>query len=451
MFNNLTQRLTGTFRSMLGKNKLTEDNIKDALHEVRIALIEADVALPVVKSFINSVKDKAVGHEVSEALSPAQEFIKLVNSELISVMGQQNETLDLRAAPPAVILLAGLQGAGKTTTAAKLAGFLKNKQKKKVSVVSTDVYRPAAIDQLRTVAGEAGVRWIESTPDEKPVDIAERALADAKRSLDDVLIVDTAGRLHVDEDLMKEIKELNAAVSPVETLFVVDAMTGQDAANTAKAFSEALPLTGVILTKADGDERGGAALSVRAVSGKPIKFIGTGEKLDALEPFYPDRIASRILGMGDVLSLIEDLEEKVDQEKAQKFANKIKSGRNFDMNDFLSQLEQMKKMGGVGRILDKIPGLSAVPDEVKNRIDDKPFIKIEAMICSMTPKERANPDIIKGPRKVRIAKGAGVNVHDVNVLMTQFKQMQKMVKKFTGGGLRSLFGSIQSLSRMIRH
>lgn len=302
MFNNLTQRLTGTFRSMLGKNKLTEDNIKDALHEVRIALIEADVALPVVKSFINSVKDKAVGHEVSEALSPAQEFIKLVNSELISVMGQQNETLDLRAAPPAVILLAGLQGAGKTTTAAKLAGFLKNKQKKKVSVVSTDVYRPAAIDQLRTVAGEAGVRWIESTPDEKPVDIAERALADAKRSLDDVLIVDTAGRLHVDEDLMKEIKELNAAVSPVETLFVVDAMTGQDAANTAKAFSEALPLTGVILTKADGDERGGAALSVRAVSGKPIKFIGTGEKLDALEPFYPDRIASRILGMGDVLS-----------------------------------------------------------------------------------------------------------------------------------------------------
>ena len=450
MFNNLTQRLTGTFRSMLGKNKLTEDNIKDALHEVRIALIEADVALPVVKSFINSVKDKAVGHEVSEALSPAQEFIKLVNSELISVMGQQNETLDLRAAPPAVILLAGLQGAGKTTTAAKLAGFLKNKQKKKVSVVSTDVYRPAAIDQLRTVAGEAGVRWIESTPDEKPVDIAERALADAKRSLDDVLIVDTAGRLHVDEDLMKEIKELNAAVSPVETLFVVDAMTGQDAANTAKAFSEALPLTGVILTKADGDERGGAALSVRAVSGKPIKFIGTGEKLDALEPFYPDRIASRILGMGDVLSLIEDLEEKVDQEKAQKFANKIKSGRNFDMNDFLSQLEQMKKMGGVGRILDKIPGLSAVPDEVKNRIDDKPFIKIEAMICSMTPKERANPDIIKGPRKVRIAKGAGVNVHDVNVLMTQFKQMQKMVKKFTGGGLRSLFGSIQSLSRMIR-
>ena len=451
MFNNLTQRLTGTFRSMLGKNKLTEDNIKDALHEVRIALIEADVALPVVKSFINSVKDKAVGHEVSEALSPAQEFIKLVNSELISVMGQQNETLDLRAAPPAVILLAGLQGAGKTTTAAKLAGFLKNKQKQKVSVVSTDVYRPAAIDQLRTVAGEAGVRWIESTPDEKPVDIAERALADAKRSLDDVLIVDTAGRLHVDEDLMKEIKELNAAVSPVETLFVVDAMTGQDAANTAKAFSEALPLTGVILTKADGDERGGAALSVRAVSGKPIKFIGTGEKLDALEPFYPDRIASRILGMGDVLSLIEDLEEKVDQEKAQKFANKIKSGRNFDMNDFLSQLEQMKKMGGVGRILDKIPGLSAVPDEVKNRIDDKPFIKIEAMICSMTPKERANPDIIKGPRKVRIAKGAGVNVHDVNVLMTQFKQMQKMVKKFTGGGLRSLFGSIQSLSRMIRH
>ena len=451
MFNNLTQRLTGTFRSMLGKNKLTEDNIKDALHEVRIALIEADVALPVVKSFINSVKDKAVGHEVSEALSPAQEFIKLVNSELISVMGQQNETLDLRAAPPAVILLAGLQGAGKTTTAAKLAGFLKNKQKKKVSVVSTDVYRPAAIDQLRTVAGEAGVRWIESTPDEKPVDIAERALADAKRSLDDVLIVDTAGRLHVDEDLMKEIRELKEAVSPVETLFVVDAMTGQDAANTAKAFSEALPLTGVILTKADGDERGGAALSVRAVSGKPIKFIGTGEKLDALEPFYPDRIASRILGMGDVLSLIEDLEEKVDQEKAQKFANKIKSGRNFDMNDFLSQLEQMKKMGGVGRILDKIPGLSAVPDEVKNRIDDKPFIKIEAMICSMTPKERANPDIIKGPRKVRIAKGAGVNVHDVNVLMTQFKQMQKMVKKFTGGGLRSLFGSIQSLSRMIRH
>ena len=417
---------------MLGKNKLTEENIKDALHEVRIALIEADVALPVVKSFINSVKDKAVGHEVSEALSPAQEFIKLVNSELVSVMGEKNETLDLRAAPPAVILLAGLQGAGKTTTAAKLAGFLKNKQKKKVSVVSTDVYRPAAIDQLKTVAGEVGVRWIESTPDEKPVDIAGRALADAKKNLDDVLIVDTAGRLHVDEDLMKEIRELNEAVSPVETLFVVDAMTGQDAANTAKAFSEALPLT------------------VRAVSGKPIKFIGIGEKLDALEPFYPDRIASRILGMGDVLSLIEDLEEKVDQEKAQKFAKKIKSGKDFDMNDFLSQLEQMKKMGGVASILDKIPGLSAVPDEVKSKIDDKPFIKIEAMICSMTPKERANPDIIKGPRKVRIAKGAGVDVHDVNVLMTQFKQMQKMVKKLSGGGFRSLFGSLQNLTRMVR-
>ena len=450
MFNNLTQRLTGTFRSMLGKNQLTEENIKDALHEVRIALIEADVALPVVKSFINSVKDKAVGHEVSEALSPAQEFIKLVNSELVSVMGEKNETLDLRTAPPAVILLAGLQGAGKTTTAAKLAGFLKNKQKKKVSVVSTDVYRPAAIDQLKTVAGEVGVRWIESTPDEKPVDIAGRALADAKKNLDDVLIVDTAGRLHVDEDLMKEIRELNEAVSPVETLFVVDAMTGQDAANTAKAFSEALPLTGVILTKADGDERGGAALSVRAVSGKPIKFIGIGEKLDALEPFYPDRIASRILGMGDVLSLIEDLEEKVDQEKAQKFAKKIKSGKDFDMNDFLSQLEQMKKMGGVASILDKIPGLSAVPDEVKSKIDDKPVIKIEAMICSMTPKERANPDIIKGPRKVRIAKGAGVDVHDVNVLMTQFKQMQKMVKKLSGGGFRSLFGSLQNLTRMVR-
>ena len=445
MFNNLTQRLTGTFRSMLGKNKLTEENSKDALHEVRIALIEADVALPVVKSFINSVKDKAVGHEVSEALSPAQEFIKLVNSELVSVMGEKNETLDLRTAPPAVILLAGLQGAGKTTTAAKLASFLKNKQKKKVSVVSTDVYRPAAIDQLKTVAGEVGVRWIESTPDEKPVDIAGRALADAKKNLDDVLIVDTAGRLHVDEDLMKEIRELNEAVSPVETLFVVDAMTGQDAVNTAKEFNDRLDFEGVVLTKLDGDTRGGAALSIRNVVDKPILFVGTGEKMEALDVFHPERMADRILGMGDIVSLVEKAQEQFDEQEALKLQRKIRKNQ-FDFNDFLNQIQQIKKMGNLKDLASMIPGVGKALKDVD--IDDDAFKGIEAIILSMTPAERHRPEILNQSRKLRIAKGSGTSLQEVNRLVKQFEQTRKMMKLVSGNNMSKLMAGMPKIPGM---
>ncbi len=446
MFENLTERLSATLKNISGRGRLTEDNIKDTLREVRMALLEADVALPVVKDFVNRVKERAVGQEVSKSLSPGQAFIKIVQSELISVMGEANEVLNLATQPPAIVLMAGLQGAGKTTSVGKLAKYLKERHKKKVLVVSADVYRPAAIKQLETLANDIGVDFVPSSAEQKPSVIAANAVDQARKGYYDVLIVDTAGRLHVDQEMMIEIQELHQQLNPIETLFVVDAMTGQDAANTAKAFSEALPLTGVILTKADGDARGGAALSVRHITGKPIKFIGMGEKTDALEPFHPDRIASRILGMGDVLSLIEEMERTVDKEKAQKLAQKVQKGKGFDLEDFREQLVQMKNMGGMMGMLDKLPGISGLPENVKDKIDDKITIRMEAMINSMTPGERRNPDIIKGSRKKRIAMGAGVEIQDVNRMLKQFDQMQKMMKKVAGkGGLRKMMGQMKNM------
>ena len=446
MFENLTERLSKTLRNISGRGRLTEDNIKDTLREVRMALLEADVALPVVKEFVSRVKERAVGQEVNKSLSPGQAFIKIVQGELIAVMGEANESLDLATQPPAVILMAGLQGAGKTTSVAKLAKYLKERLKKKVLVVSADVYRPAAIKQLQTLAADIGVEFFPSTAEQKPVAIAAAAITHARKQFFDVLIVDTAGRLHVDADMMAEIQHLHQSVKPIETLFVVDAMTGQDAANTARAFSEALPLTGVILTKADGDARGGAALSVRHITGKPIKFIGIGEKTDALEPFHPDRIASRILGMGDMLSLIEEMERKVDKDKAAKLAQKVQKGKGFDLEDFREQLAQMRDMGGMMGMLDKLPGVANLPDDVKDKMDDKLVHRMEAIISSMTPAERRNPDIIKGARKRRIAAGSGTQIQDVNRLLKQFDQMQRMMKKISGkGGLRKLMGGMKGM------
>ena len=446
MFENLTERLSKTLRNISGRGRLTEDNIKDTLREVRMALLEADVALPVVKEFVSRVKERAVGQEVNKSLSPGQAFIKIVQGELIAVMGESNESLDLATQPPAVILMAGLQGAGKTTSVAKLAKYLKERLKKKVLVVSADVYRPAAIKQLQTLAADIGVEFFPSTAEQKPVAIAEAAITHARKQFFDVLIVDTAGRLHVDADMMAEIQHLHQSVKPIETLFVVDAMTGQDAANTARAFSEALPLTGVILTKADGDARGGAALSVRHITGKPIKFIGIGEKTDALEPFHPDRIASRILGMGDMLSLIEEMERKVDKDKAAKLAQKVQKGKGFDLEDFREQLAQMRDMGGMMGMLDKLPGVANLPGDVKDKMDDKLVHRMEAIISSMTPAERRNPDIIKGARKRRIGAGSGTQVQDVNRLLKQFDQMQRMMKKISGkGGLRKLMGGMKGM------
>ncbi|MFQ0998386.1 signal recognition particle protein [Gilliamella sp. BG6] len=445
MFENLTDRLSQTFRNISGRGRLSEDNIKDALRDVRMALLEADVALPVVREFINQVKEKAVGLDVNKSLTPGQEFIKIVQAELTTAMGEVNSSLNLATQPPAVILMAGLQGAGKTTSVAKLAKFLKEKHKKKVLVVSADVYRPAAIKQLETLAKAIDVEVFPSDIAEKPVNIVNKAISHAKLQFFDVLIVDTAGRLHVDSNMMDEIKVLHQAIDPVETLFVVDAMTGQDAANTAKAFNDALPLTGVILTKVDGDARGGAALSIRHITGKPIKFLGMGEKTDALEPFYPDRIASRILGMGDVLSLIEELQSNVDREKAEKIAKKLKKGDKFDFNDFQDQLKQMRNMGGMGALLAKLPGVGQLPDHIKAQMDDKITIKMEAIIGSMTLKERANPEIIKGSRKRRIANGSGTQVQDVNKLLKQFEDMQKMMKKMKGGGMMKMMRQMKGL------
>ncbi len=434
MFENLTERLSKSLRSITGQARLTEDNIKDTLREVRKALLEADVALPVVKAFIEKVKERAVGQEVSKSLSPGQQFVKIVQQELEQIMGEANESLNLAANPPAVILMAGLQGAGKTTSVAKLARFLKEREKKKVLVVSADVYRPAAIKQLETLAGEVEAEFFPSSTDQKPLDIANAAIAHAKIQFFDVVIVDTAGRLHVDDDMMGEIKELHAGINPVETLFVVDAMTGQDAANTAKAFGDALPLTGVILTKADGDARGGAALSVRHITGKPIKFMGMGEKVDALEPFHPDRVASRILGMGDILSLIEEAEQKIDKEKAEKLAKKVKKGKGFDLEDFRDQIQQMKNMGGMAGMMDKLPGMGQIAEVAKNGAAEKEMGKLEALINSMTPLERQKPDLISGSRKRRICAGSGLQIQDLNRLLKQHKQMQKMMKKMSGKG-----------------
>ncbi|MBT2999030.1 MAG: signal recognition particle protein [Candidatus Thiodiazotropha sp. (ex Ctena orbiculata)] len=438
MFDNLTQRLGKVLTNLRGQGRLTEENIKETMREVRMALLEADVALPVVREFIDQVKQKAMGEEVMKSLTPGQTLIKIVNDQLIRVMGEANEALDLAAQPPAVILMAGLQGSGKTTSVAKLGRWLLQNEKKKISVVSCDVYRPAAIDQLQTLARDVGVDFIPSSGDEQPLSIADRALKEAAKGFADVLIVDTAGRLHVDEQMMGEVKQLHQALDPIETLFVVDSMTGQDAANTAKAFNDALPLTGVILTKADGDARGGAALSIRQITGKPIKFIGVGEKSDALEPFHPDRIASRILGMGDVLSLVEEVSRKVDQDKAAKLAKKLQKGKGFDLEDFREQMLQMANMGGMSGLLDKLPGMGEIPDHVKNQVNDKEVGRLIAIINSMTPHERAFPAVIKGSRKRRIAAGSGTQVQDVNKLLKQFMQMQKMMKKMKGGGMKKM-------------
>lgn len=438
MFESLSDRLSQTFRQIGGKANLSEDNIKTALRDVRMALLEADVALPVVKAFTESIKQRAMGQEVSESLSPGQTFLKIVQTELQLSLGEANEGLNLSAKAPVIILLAGLQGAGKTTTVAKLARHLKDREKKTVSVVSADVYRPAAIKQLETLASEVNAHFCPSSTDEKPLAIVTEALNLAKRNVSDVLIVDTAGRLAIDENMMREIGELHKALNPAETLFVVDSMTGQDAANTAKAFNDVLPLTGVVLTKIDADTRGGAALSVRQITGKPIKFMGVGEKTAALEPFHPDRIASRILGMGDVMSLIEEAEMKIDKRKANRLARKVKKGRGFDLEDFKDQLQQMKNMGGLGSMLEKMPGMAGMAEMAEQQAAQKQFGQMEAIINSMTPKERRQPDILNGSRKRRITKGSGTQLQDLNRLIKQHKQMQKMMKKMKGGGLANM-------------
>ena len=438
MFENLTDRLSSTLQKLRGAGRLTETSISDALRDVRIALLEADVALPVVREFISQVKQRALGQEVLKSLTPGQALIKIVHDELVTVMGQASESLDLEAPAPVVVLVAGLQGAGKTTTVAKLARLLKERHNKKVMVVSCDVYRPAAIEQLHTLADQVGVAFQASSVADKATDIASQAVTEASRQFMDVLLIDTAGRLHIDDAMMDEIRAIHAAVKPHETLFVVDSMTGQDAANTAQAFNEALPLSGVILTKTDGDARGGAALSVRQITGKPIKFIGAGEKTDALEPFHPDRVASRILGMGDVLSLVEEVQRKVDHDQAEKLAKKIHHGRGFNLEDFRGQLEQMQTMGGLGSLVDKLPGMGALPDQVKNQIDDSQTRRLVAIINSMTPQERRFPNVIRGSRKRRIANGSGTQIQDVNRLLKQFGQMQKMMKKFSGGGMAKM-------------
>ena len=435
MFEQLSDRLQGTIKKLRGQARLTEDNISEAMREVRIALLEADVSLPVVKEFVNRVKEKALGTEVFKSLNPGQMVIKIVNDELVSMMGEENDALDLAQRPPAVILMAGLQGAGKTTTVAKLANLLKNRDGKRVMVTSADVYRPAAIEQLQTLANSIDVEWCESSTKDKPVKIVKNALKQAQNKVVDVLIIDTAGRLHVDDELMKEIQEIHKAATPVETLFVVDSMTGQDAVNSAKAFDEALPLTGVVLTKTDGDARGGAALSIRQVTGKPIKFMGIGEKIDGIEAFHPDRIASRILGMGDVMTLIEEAEQKVDKDKAEKLAKKLKKGKGFDLEDYRDQVLQMQKMGGLESLMDKLPGMGNVniPDGALGSMGGE-MNKSVAIINSMTPKERQFPALIKGSRKKRIAMGSGTQIQDVNRMLKQFTQMQKMMKKMGSKG-----------------
>lgn len=434
MFDSLSNRLQSTVKRLRGQARLTEDNIQETLREVRMALLEADVALPVVREFISEVKTKALGKEVIGSLTPGQALVKVVHDELIQVMGGSGSALDLAVQPPAIILVAGLQGAGKTTSIGKLARLLREREKKKVAVVSCDVYRPAAIKQLETLASQVEVNFYPSDNAQKPEAIARAAAERARREAQDVLIVDTAGRLHVDEAMMAEIQALHQVLAPVETLFVVDAMTGQDAANTAQAFGAALPLTGVVLTKADGDARGGAALSVRKITGVPIKFIGMGERSEALEPFHPERVASRILGMGDVLTLVEEATRQVDQEKAQKLARKLKQGRGFNFNDLHDQLMQMEKMGGIGNLLDKLPGAGKLSEAVKAQANDREIRRMVAVIRSMTEQERRNPDLIKGSRKRRIADGSGCQIQDVNRLLKQHAQMSKAMKKFSKGG-----------------
>ncbi len=439
MFDNLSDRLTEATRSLSGKGRLTEANIKDTVRQVRLALLEADVALPVVKSFIERIRQGALGEEVAKSLTPGQAFIKIIHAELVNILGGEHAPLDLKAQPPVVMLLVGLQGAGKTTTAAKLAKRLIDAEHKRVMLVSVDVHRPAAILQLKTLAGEVGALHCHSDAGQHPVAIVEHALDEARRSHADVLIVDTAGRLHVDEEMMREVADVHGHAQPLETLFIVDSMAGQDAVNAAKVFDATVPLTGVILTKADGDAKGGAALSVREVTGKPIRFLGTGEKIDALEAFHPERMASRILGMGDVLSLIEDLEAKVSKDKAEKLARKIKKGRRFDLFDLRDQLEQMTNMGGLSAMLDKLPIPGNVNAAALNDGENERQLRRQiAIINSMTPSERRFPKTINGSRKKRIARGSGLPVQDVNRLLKQHTQMEKMMKRMSRGGMKKM-------------
>ncbi len=444
MFDNLTSRLSVVIKTLRGEARLTEANIQDALREVRMALLEADVALPVVKEFIARVKEKAVGKEVMGSLSPGQALVGVVHQELIAIMGGEKADINLATVPPAVILMAGLQGAGKTTSSGKLAKWLMEQKKKKVLLVSCDIYRPAAIQQLELLAKQTGADFFPVQAGQQPKEIATTALDFARRHFHDVMIVDTAGRLAIDEAMMEEIRELETLLNPIETLFVVDAMQGQDAVNTAKAFAEALPLTGVILTKLDGDARGGAALSVLQVTGKPIKFAGVAEKLTGLEAFHPDRMASRILGMGDVLGLIEEAQRGVDQQEAEKLAKKIKSGKGFDLNDFKMQFQQMRNMGGMSAMMDKLPAqLTQAAQKVK--MDDKVMGRTEGIINAMTTQERVKPDILKASRKRRIAAGAGVTVQEVNRLLAQFEQTQKMMKMMNKGGMAKMLRGMKGM------
>ncbi|MDT3734629.1 MAG: signal recognition particle protein [Denitratisoma sp.] len=446
MLDNLTQRLSRVVKTLRGQARLTEDNIADALREVRMALLEADVALPVVKDLVARIKEKAIGQEVVGSLTPGQALVGVVHRELTDLMGGIHSGLNLAVQPPAVILMAGLQGAGKTTTTGKLGKLLRERMKKKVLAVSADVYRPAAIQQLKLVAEQAGIDFFPTQTSDKPTTIAASALDFARKHYYDVVLFDTAGRLAIDEAMMREVAELHSALQPVETLFVVDAMLGQDAVNTARAFNEALPLTGVILTKLDGDARGGAALSVRHVTGKPLKFAGVGEKLTGLEEFHPERMASRILGMGDVLGLIEEAQRGVDQEKAKEFAQKLKTGKGFDLNDFKEQIGQMRKMGGLSGLLDKLPAQFAqAAQQAGSQVEDKAVRRIEGIINSMTPQERAKPELIKASRKRRIANGAGVQVQEVNRLLNQFEQTQKMMKQFSKGGLQKMMRGMKGM------
>lgn len=445
MFDTLSNRLQGTIQRLRGRGRLTDDNMQEALREVRMALLEADVALPVTKAFIESVKTKAAGKEVLSSLSPGQAVIKIVHDELVHLMGDQNDQLNLAVRPPAVILMAGLQGVGKTTTVAKLARRLIAHEKKSVLVTSADIYRPAAIEQLQRLAHEVGAKFYGSQPTDKPVEIALGAIAEAAKRVIDVVIIDTAGRLHIDQEMMAEIQELHAAVNPVETLFVADSMTGQDAVNSARAFNEALTLTGVILTKTDGDARGGAALSIRHVTGKPIKFLGTGEKIEALEPFYPDRVAGRILGMGDVVSLVEDIQTKVDVAKTERLAKKLKTGKGFNLEDFRDQLMQMENLGGISSLMGKLPGMGAMAGGIKEEAANSQMAGMLAIINSMTLHERQFPDVIRGSRKRRIASGSGTQVQDVNRMLKQFGQMQKMMKKFSKGGMKNALRGMKGL------
>ncbi|MFP3036998.1 MAG: signal recognition particle protein [Arsenophonus sp. ER-LPS3-MAG3] len=446
MFDNLTDRLSSILRNIRGRGRLTKDNIKEALREVRMALLEADVALPVVREFIQSIKEVALDKNINKSLTPSQEFIKIVKNQLTKSLGGNNIGLNLAIQPPAVILIAGLQGVGKTTTVAKLGKFLKEKYRKKVLVASVDIYRPAAIKQLEILTQTAGIDFFLSSSNEKPIDIATKALEYAKLKFYDVLIIDTSGRLHINETMMTEIQVIHSFINPIETLFIVDAMTGQDAANSAKSFNEILPLTGFILTKIDGDTRGGAALSIRYITGKPIKFLGIGEKINSLELFYPERISSRILGMGDVLSLIEEIESKIDHEKAEKLSNKLKKNNNFDLNDFLEHLKQMQNIGDMSSMLNKIPGISGINDKIKLQINDNVLIKMQAIISSMTMKERQKPEIIKGSRKKRIANGSGTQIQDINMLLKQFDDIKRIMNKMKKNELIKIIRGIKNFA-----